>query len=406
MRALLASVTLFTVVVSPPPAVDVPVLHAARRAQERVDTYQLALECRAALWQATFDDATAAGLNPGAVVTSFDGQAVLRRDEDGVATLTGTEQYQPTTDVAPLPIRYECRVDLATGTVRALRYVAVDADGFEVGRAPTQLVQDGRLIAVCAERITARMNDEARRMGANGSSARVEIAPADVERFQRTGHVDLQGFGRGRYGPEYEWQRLVFSCRYDQKRQRATQSTHALETPSPVDALTAGNREALDACRLEIEDQVLIDAERRGSRRLDRVTLDLPDLATFGTRGALIDVSGKGQFKLDDRHAQPTPLSFVCAYDAKNRRLVSASFEILGGSWSPSGEIASGTMATLRCESRAMQRQECRTRIKGSVRIIRQLGGAACEQYTNWSWSPSGITVWDGCRAEFEYEMP
>jgi hypothetical protein len=47
----------------------------------------------------------------------------------------------------------------------------------------------------------------------------------------------------------------------------------------------------------------------------------------------------------------------------------------------------------------------CPADIKGSVKILRELrGSAGCKAYDNWIWSLSGITVWGGCRAEFEFE--
>jgi hypothetical protein len=97
-------------------------------------------------------------------------------------------------------------------------------------------------------------------------------------------------------------------------------------------------------------------------------------------------------------------LSFACVYDAAAGRVASASFEVERGAWTPSGEIASGRTETLRCESRGAMQQQCPAAIRGNVRIVREFGRSRCEAYKNWIWSASGITVWDGCRAEFEYE--
>ena len=58
-------------------------------AQER-DTYALALECRGALWTRAFDEATAAGLNPGAIAIDFTAGKAERRDAGGEVILTGT----------------------------------------------------------------------------------------------------------------------------------------------------------------------------------------------------------------------------------------------------------------------------------------------------------------------------
>ena len=132
--------------------------------------------------------------------------------------------------------------------------------------------------------------------------------------------------------------------------------------------------------------------------------IELPRLATIASRGSLVDVSGKGQFKLDPRHEQPTPISFSCVYDADARAIATARFDVEAGAWTPSGEIASGRTGTLRCESLYDVQKQCPAAIKGSVTIVREFGRSKCEAYKNWIWSPSGITVWGGCRAEFEFE--
>jgi hypothetical protein len=82
----------------------------------------------------------------------------------------------------------------------------------------------------------------------------------------------------------------------------------------------------------------------------------------------------------------------------------SAAFEAGQASWTPSGEVATGKTATLVCESTRDLQRVCPASIKGSVKIIRQISSTPCEAYKNWIWSLSGITVWGGCQAEFEFE--
>ena len=183
-----------------------------------------------------------------------------------------------------------------------------------------------------------------------------------------------------------------------------TRETHALETPSPTGALPVASRNAIEACRVAAGSLVLADARQRGYRRLERVEIELPELADVTPRGNLLDVQGRGQFRLDPRHRQPTPLTFACTYDPRADTVVSARFDVKAGGWTPSGEVADGPTETLRCGSRALARQECRANIRGNVRIIRESGSARCEAYRNWMWSSSQIVVWDGCVAEFEYD--
>ena len=376
---------------------------AAMEVQER-DTHALALECRGALWKQAFDDAKAAGLNPGAIAIDFTASKAERRDAGGEVILTGIEDYRPTTDVAPFPVRYECRLDAATGTVRAVTYTAVDEAGLPIATAPTQMVKDRRQLAACLDHVSRRLEDDVRKRGIDGPVASVEVMPRDVEWMASGNLAELRGRGRGRYDKAFDWQILNFSCRYDLKRQRVARTTYALETPLPALALPRESLEAIDACRLAVGSEVLADAVQRGYRRLERVEIELPELANVTPRGSVVDVAGRGQFRLDVRHRQPTPLTFACTWDPAARRVVSASFEVAAGSWTPSGEIANGPTGSLRCGSPRLARQECRAEIRGNVRVIREFGTTRCEAYRNWMWSASQIVVWDGCAAEFEYD--
>jgi len=360
--------------------------------------------CQAALWKKAFDEATAAGLNPGAIAVTYDPSKAKQRDEGPDIVVTGVEAYRPTPDVAAFPVRYECRVDRATRTSREVTYVAVDANGDDIARPPTDLVKAGRLLNACVDRLESGLDEDARKRGAESPRAEVEIAPTDAEIVGKGNILDIQGRGRARYGDGFNWQILVFTCRYDQKKQRVTRETHGLETPSPIDALPARSRDAVDACRAAVGEQVLADALQRGYRQLHRVEVELKELADVKTRDRHLDVSGRGQFKLDDRHRQPTPLTFTCVYDPAAARVVSARFQVEAGSWTPSGQIANGPTGSLRCGARNLPRQECAASIRGNVRIVREFGSARCEAYRNWMWSNSQIVVWDGCAAEFEYD--
>jgi hypothetical protein len=83
---------------------------------------------------------------------------------------------------------------------------------------------------------------------------------------------------------------------------------------------------------------------------------------------------------------------------------VSATFEATAASRTPSGEIASGKTGTLVCEGYGKAQKVCPARIRGSVKIVREVGKTPCKAYSNWIWSLEGITVWGGCGAEFEFE--
>lgn len=57
----------------------------------------------------------------------------------------------------------------------------------------------------------------------------------------------------------------------------------------------------------------------------------------------------------------------------------------------------------LRCESRDGREQFCSASIAGDVRVARQLSSTRCTEGDNWRWQRDGISVRNGCRAEFEF---
>jgi len=56
----------------------------------------------------------------------------------------------------------------------------------------------------------------------------------------------------------------------------------------------------------------------------------------------------------------------------------------------------------VRCESRDYRERFCRTDTYGGVRLVRQLGDAACREGRTWGTTRTGIWVSNGCRADFE----
>lgn len=61
---------------------------------------------------------------------------------------------------------------------------------------------------------------------------------------------------------------------------------------------------------------------------------------------------------------------------------------------------------TIRCESHGKSRNFCRVNTMGGVRLTRQLSKKSCIQGRNWSYNASGISVSNGCRAEFVVGRP
>jgi hypothetical protein len=63
---------------------------------------------------------------------------------------------------------------------------------------------------------------------------------------------------------------------------------------------------------------------------------------------------------------------------------------------------APASAATVRVESKNMERTYKRTSTRGGVRLVKQLSREACVEGVSWGFDRDGIWVDKGCRAEFE----
>ena len=364
--------------------------------------------CEAALWKQTFADATVAGLNPPATPISFDSRKAVTTRRNGKLIVAGTEDYRPAIDVPSFPVRYECVADPVTGKVESVTYTAVGANGASSAKAPVVLVREKQVVHACQTKVWDKVADKALGQGltAGGADVELEAEGATVTRAPSGTTSDVTGRGQIRLSKDYEWQPVAFTCRYDEKKKEATRASYTIDRTSATTtpALSPDKARALEVCQAAVKDEVLRDAQRRGYRLPSRVQIDLKPGAGFKAVGQDLEVTGRGEYKLDDQHKQPTPLTFTCVYDARGGAVRSAAFEAGQASWTPSGEIATGKTATLVCESTRDVQRVCPAPIKGNVRIIRQRSSTPCEAYKNWIWSSSGITVWGGCQAEFEFE--
>jgi hypothetical protein len=385
--------------------VGVVASHAAAQASGQEEVVHA---CEAALWKQTFDDATAAGLNPPAMPVSFDVRKAVATRRNGKLIVVGTEDYRPAMDVPAFPVRYECVGDPATGKVESVTYTAIGPNGTSSAKAPTVLVRDAQVVRACRTKMSEKVADAASDQGltAGGADVELDAEGAVLTPASSRATIEVGGRGRIRLSQDYEWQPVAFTCRYDEKKKEANRASYTIDRSSAArtPALSEDKARALEACHAAVEDEVLRDAQRRGYRSSWRVRIDLKPGATFKDVGPDLEVKGRGEYKLDDRHQQPTPLTFTCLYDARGGAVRSAAFEPGQASWTPSGEVATEKTATLVCESTRDVQRVCPASIKGNVRIIRQRSSTPCEAYKNWIWSPSGITVWGGCQAEFEFD--
>jgi hypothetical protein len=298
--------------------------------------------------------------------------------------------------------------DPVTGKVESIAYTAVGANGAASAKAPVVLIREKQVVRACRTKMWEKVADAAIGKGltASGADAELESEGAVLTPTPSRTTTDVTGRGQIRLSQDYEWQPVAFTCRYDEKKNEATRASYTIDRTSATrtPALSPDKARALEACHAAVEGEVLRDAQARGYRRLSRVQIDLKPGAAFKEVGQDLEVKGRGEYKLDERHNQPTPLTFTCVYDARGGAVRSAAFEPGQAAWTASGEVATGKTATLVCESTRDVQRVCPASIKGSVKIIRQISSTPCEAYKNWIWSSSGITVWGGCQAEFEFE--
>lgn len=374
------------------------------RIAEDAENHELALQCRGALWKLTFDEATAAGLNPGAIAVQFEAGKATTRRSDGQAFVTGVEDYQPVHDTKPFKVSYECVVDISSKRVTSVTYEAVDRLGNPVSARPTDLVRHARYVDACQTAIVVKINEKAVDKGitVGGSGAEFDAANATVTK--KGTNTEIEGTGLVRLSRDYEWEAASYSCRFDDRKARISRASYTLADLSDIGALSPDRQAAMSRCREAVRDAVADDAQARGYRWWWRVEVRLEQVGNFKEAARGIEVSGDGWFRSDRDHPERTPITFACTYDPAADRVQRATFEAKPTGRTPSGEIASGKIGTLVCESINGVHKTCPAQIRGDVKVIRDFGRARCVAYENWIYSLSGITVWGDCRAEFEFD--
>jgi hypothetical protein len=262
----------------------------------------------------------------------------------------------------------------------------------------------GEVLTACRWQVVVRVASQAGDDGLDGAGVNVELL-ADTAAFVIKGTTtEVSGRGRIRMSASYEWQPVTFTCRYDERKKAVSRASYRVDRATAPKPLSPERTTALGACRAAVDTEVMRDARQRGYGALGRVNVDYKAGAAFATVAQGLQVSGAATFKRDPQHKSSTPISYVCVYDPAANAVRSATFAISDTLSTASGATTSGTTSTLVCDPGLLQQRRCPASIKGDVRIIRQLGGSkACEANVNWTWGFSGITVWGGCRAEFEF---
>jgi len=366
---------------------------------------EIAAACRAALQELSAADAAGIGLLPVAEPLAFDGETERTTRVDGALVVEGRAAYRPTYRVPALPVRWECAADPATKAVRSARYAAVDASGAEIASSPAGIVRDAVVLEACRPALEEEVREEAVKRGARAGGGGFEADATSISTERKGKLLDLSGRGRARLSKDFEWQAVTFGCRWDEKKEKTSKTWVSPADAPRLGVLSPERQELLDGCKAAVAEALWDDAARRGYRwPRDEVVVELERFGDFAAAGKATAVEGEGSFRSDARHRESTPITFRCVSDPVRGGVASATFELKEASRTPSGEIASGKTATLVCEAYGKGQKVCPARIRGSVKIVRELGPEPCKAYGNWIWSLEGITVWGGCAAEFEFE--
>jgi hypothetical protein len=167
---------------------------------------------------------------------------------------------------------------------------------------------------------------------------------------------------------------------------RATVSEAVAPGRPPGSVASPSSSAAL--CEQALRDRVEADARRRGFRSGD---VRLQPGRTFPTTSGEEGLLGEGDFRFGDRGFER--MTWQCRVNA-------LSGTVAGTRYVPH---AGGTTRRLTCESRDGQPRTCTARVAGQVRLTRRASSARCDEGRTWWWTLDGITVTQGCRAEFEY---
>lgn len=165
------------------------------RAARNADDTSMALECRGALWQVTFDDATTAGLNPGAVAVSFDSSRATTTRDGAHVLVAGIEDYRPSQEVPAFAVRYNCVVDPASKKVVSVTYDAVDENGNTIEKRPVQIVREGRYVEACRREIDSKVHGDALKRGVTTGGNDSEPDPRGANVTSRGTTTEIAGAG-------------------------------------------------------------------------------------------------------------------------------------------------------------------------------------------------------------------
>jgi hypothetical protein len=284
---------------------------------------------------------------------------------------------------------------------QALRILVVVACAAAVGSLAGQGVpqvdlpagQREAILEACRSEVAEDVVSDARSQGFGGYGADASLTETP-SLSQKKEVVLIEGAGEFRYGAEYLWQPMTFTCEWDTRKGRIKKGSYRKAKGADITALPPERARAADACRNDIRRQVEDEARRRGYYS-PSITLR-PGIA-FDDDREVWRLTGELSYELASVQDRATEAEFMCDWDGERGRLQRADLR-LRSPWER--EIGRVT-----CESRNLRRNTCQAPIAGRVRVYNRHSDAPCDLDRTWSYTSREIVVWEGCRATFEFEM-
>lgn len=252
------------------------------------------------------------------------------------------------------------------------------------------------------------MGSTAKRVGLLGVAAWLAASPAPAqlvsseEAQARRGCIDeagrrgwlveeVVGFraaGGGRYDVSLRASQRGASrevaCAWDGWRATITEGVAPGLPPGSPGSPTA----SASLCEQALRDRVEADARRRGFRSGE---VRLQPGRTFPTTSGEQGLLGEGEYRFGNRGFER--MTWQCRVNSLSGMVAGTRYVSHAGS----------ATRRLSCESRDGQPRTCTARVAGQVRLTRRVSSARCDEGRTWWWTLDGITVTEGCRAEFEY---
>lgn len=250
------------------------------------------------------------------------------------------------------------------------------------------------MLGACKGDVLRDVANDARSRGF-GSRAEIVLADDEVAFVQdRKDRIRIDGHGEFRFGAEYLFQPMTFSCEWDPTRQRLRRGRYRMGKDADVTALPPELAAAVSACKREVREALGEMAERR---RYWNPTLAVRPGVRFVPGDPGLTLAGEATYKLDPVQDGEAEVDYRCVWDSDAGELIDVH--------TTPRDPWRREKGTVTCESRNFARRTCRAPISGAVRVRSTLSDTRCTQNVNWSWSTHEIVVWDGCRATFEFEM-